>query len=75
MKPYKRQKSALQGQLESYLWSLPDKKNLNIASPQDIVSFLIWRDRFGKTILHSKDCASFLGKRVHVPAIDFLLLG
>ena len=34
---------------------------MNIASPQDIVSFLIWRDRFGKTILHSKNCASSLG--------------
>ena len=63
MKPYQRQRSALQGQLESYLWSLPDKKNLNIATPQDIVSFLIWRDRFGETILHSKDSASSLREK------------
>ena len=67
MKPYQRQKSALQDQLESHLWSLPDKKNLNIATPQDIVSFLISRDRFGKTILHSKDCASSLREKGSCP--------
>ena len=75
MKPYQHQKSALQGQLESYLWSLPDKKNLNIATPQDIVSFLIWRDRFGKTILHSKDCASSLREKDSCSCPRFLAAG
>ena len=60
-KPYQRQKSSLQRQLESYLWSLPDKKSLNIASPQDIIGFLIWRDKFGKTILHADDCSASSG--------------
>ena len=60
-KPYQRQKSSLQRQLESYLWSLPDKKSLNIASPQDIIGVLIWRDKFGKTILHADDCSALSG--------------
>ena len=75
MKPYQCQKSALQGQLESYLWSLPDKKNLNITTPQDIVSFLIWRDRFGETILHSKDCASSLREKGSCSCPRFLAAG
>ena len=75
MKPYQRQKSALQSQLKSYLSSLPDKKNLNIATLQDIVSFLIWRDKFGKTILHSKDCAPSLREKGSCSFLDFLLLG
>ena len=33
-KSYQQQKCSLQKQLESYLWSLPEKKTLNIASPR-----------------------------------------
>ncbi len=55
-KPYQRQKCSLQKQLESYLWSLPEKKNLNIASPKDVVDFLIWIDKFGKTSQHDEKC-------------------
>ena len=55
-KPYQRQKSSLQRQLESYLWSIPERKSLAAASPDDIVSFLTWRDKFGKTVRHSEIC-------------------
>ena len=61
--------------MESYLWSLTDKKNLNIATPQDIVSFLIWTHRFVKTILHSKDCASSLRKKGSCSCPRFLAAG
>ena len=57
-KPYEKQKSALQKQLESYLWSLPEKKTLKSAIPNDVVSFLVWRDRFGKTVVHHDGCSS-----------------
>ena len=57
-KPYQRQKSAMQKQLESFLWSSPNKKTLSSASPNDIVSFPFWRDKFGKTKLHRNSCQS-----------------
>ena len=57
-KPYQRQKSAMQKQLESFLWCSPNKKTLSSASPNDIVSFLIWRDKFGKTKVHRNSCQS-----------------
>ena len=31
---------------------------ITIASPRNVVDFLIWRDNFGKTIIHSNDCES-----------------
>ena len=55
-KPYQRQKSCLQSQLESFLWSLPERKTIAAASPRDVVSFLVWRDKFGKTAVHSDNC-------------------
>lgn len=55
-KPYQRQKSSLQQQLESFLWSQTERKSIAIASPQDIVNFLIWRDKFGKSTSHSDEC-------------------
>ena len=50
-KPYEKQKSALQKQLESYLWSLPERKTLKSAIPNDVVSFLVWRDKIGKSVV------------------------
>ncbi|MCP4923101.1 MAG: ALOG family protein [bacterium] len=55
-KPYQRQKNSLQQQLESFLWSLPTRKTLATASPNDVVDFLIWRDKFGKTESHLDSC-------------------
>ena len=55
-KPYQRQKSSLQSQLSSYLWSLPEKRTISNASPRDVLGFLAWRDKFGKVISHSDDC-------------------
>ena len=56
-KSYQRQKCSLQKQLESYLWSLPEKKTLNIAN------FLVWRDKFGKTYSHADDCVARSGAK------------
>ena len=64
-KPYQRQKTSLQQQLESFLWSLPAKKTLAIASPEDVINFLIWRDKFGKTESHSDSCLA--SSTTHLP--------
>ena len=56
-KPYQRQKSSLQRQIESYLWSLPGKQSLNSTFPNDVISFLVWRDKFGKTVSHLSGCS------------------
>ena len=58
IKAYQRQKSSLQRQPESRLWSLTEQKTLSMASPQDVISFLVWTDKFGKTVVHSDQCTS-----------------
>lgn len=47
-KPYQKQKSHLQKELEVFLASLP--------SPQDLIRFLIWKDGHGKTKIHADHC-------------------
>ena len=64
-KPYERQKCSLQKQLESFLWSLPTKKSIAIASPADIINFLVWRDSFGKTVCHSDNCPAAVNKAIN----------
>lgn len=58
-KPYEKQTSHLQRELESFLASLPSPKSLLSATPGDVVRFLIWRDRFGKTTIHVDHCPHF----------------
>lgn len=58
-KPYQRQKSKLQQKLESFLYSLPTPKSSRAASPQDIIRFLVWKDRKGKTKVHIPACDLF----------------
>ena len=62
LKPYQKQKSKLQRDLESFLFSLPRPKSLASASPQDISRFLVWKDRSGKTKVHRTSC-KFFGSR------------
>ena len=59
-KPYQKQKSRLQRELESFLFSLPRSKSLVSASPQDIWRFLVRKDRAGKTKVHFVSCKFFL---------------
>lgn len=58
-KPYQRQKSQLQIEIETFLASLPQPKTLLAASPTDIVHFLIWKDKSGKTKVHNVSCPDF----------------
>ena len=74
-KPYQKQKSSLQKQLESYLWSLEKRKTLKTATPNDIISFLIWRDKFGKTTLHKENCEKTSGAVVACQCLKVLSAG
>ena len=58
-KPYHKQTSHLQKELESFLASLPSTKSLLSATPDDLIRFLIWRDRLGKTVIHHDHCPHF----------------
>lgn len=53
---YDRQKSHLTDLLIQFLASLPVPKDLLSATPLDIVRFLVWKDRTGKTQVHSLSC-------------------
>lgn len=56
-KPYEKQKSALHRELLSVLASLPTRKTLQSATPGDILKFLVWKDRAGRTKVHQMHCS------------------
>ena len=58
-KPYQKQKSSLQHELERFLRSLASLKSLKSATPQDLTRFLIWKDKGGKTKIHLPQCKHF----------------
>ena len=53
---YLEQKCSLRTEFEKFLASLPNSKTILSASPTDINRFLAWKDRHGKTIVHSDGC-------------------
>ena len=53
-KPYQRQKSALEQQLLDFLATLSPPKDVSSCTSDDIVKFLISKDKSGKTVLHSR---------------------
>ena len=58
-KPYQKQKSSLQRELERFLHSLSSPKSLLSATPQDLTRFLVWKDKGGKTKIHLPQCKHF----------------
>ena len=50
---YSKQKCSLRTEFEKFLASLPNSKTILSASPTDINRFLAWKDRHGKTVVHS----------------------
>ena len=60
---YTKQKSSLEKELTTFLCSLAPKRDIASAIPDDIVSFLIWKDSFGKTRIHRDNCYLFGSKR------------
>lgn len=61
-KPYERQKSSLQLDLERFLNSMPHSKSVLEATPKDILRFLAWKDQSGKTKVHVPSCRMFGSK-------------
>jgi hypothetical protein len=55
---YVRQKSALERELASFLASVSSPRSLATASPTDVISFLVWKDRGGRTRVHGPDCSA-----------------
>ncbi len=55
-----RKKESLVVQLENFLGGLPGTPTLSTVGDRDIRRFLVFKDRFGKTQLHDKQCA-YLG--------------
>jgi hypothetical protein len=53
---YSKQKSSLRTEFESFLSSLPTTTSIQLATPLDVIRFLVWKDRHGKTILHTSLC-------------------
>ena len=51
-KPYEKQKS----RTFICLGSLPTPKTLHSATPGDILKFLVWKDKAGKTKVHQTQC-------------------
>lgn len=56
-KPYERQKSALEQQLFKFLGALSPPRTMTSCTAQDIVKFLISKDRSGRTVVHSLSCS------------------
>ena len=77
---YGRQKSALVNELKIFLENTTEK-TLSTAGPRDIARFLVWKDKGGKTVVHSIPCP-YLGstaeacgcpKRLAAGTVDSLI--
>ena len=49
--PYQKQKSALEVEFMDFL-GFTSQRDMCTAIPDDVVDFLIWKDSFGKTVVH-----------------------
>ena len=56
-KPYERQKSAFEQQLFKFLGALSPPRTVASCTAQDIVKFLISKDKLGRTVAHSLSCS------------------
>ncbi|XP_019620334.1 PREDICTED: uncharacterized protein LOC109466909 [Branchiostoma belcheri] len=61
---YGKKKVALENELTDFLGNISPPKDLTTASPKDICSFLVWKDKGGKTVVHHKNCKNFGKKRL-----------
>ena len=56
-KPYQRQKSALERELLDFLASLSPQRDISSCTSEEIVKFLLSKDKSGRTVLHSRSCS------------------
>ena len=57
---YVRQKSTLKQELSNFLFSLSSPKSIATGLPTDVVAFLVWKDREGRTRVHQPDCQGWV---------------
>ena len=75
-KPYQRQKSAFEQELLDFLASLSPPRDVSSRTSDDIIKFLISKDKSGKTVLHSRSCSEFhcnCPARLAAGSVDSLL--
>lgn len=56
LKKYSKQKNSLKEELVSFLQQLVPAKTLNSASPEDLRMFIVFKEKNGRTKIHSKTC-------------------
>ncbi len=56
MTPYSKKRSPLEKELSCFLAQTTSRRDITTAYPGDAVSFLIWKDRRRKTVVHDKNC-------------------
>ena len=75
-KPYQRQKSALERQLSDFLASLSPPKCVPSCTSDDVIKFLISRDKTGRTVVHTQSClcvSCYCPLRLAAGSVDSLL--
>ena len=55
---YSKQKTSLEREFVKFLASLSVPKSFATALPADVIAFLVWKDRGGKTKVHQASCPS-----------------
>lgn len=60
---YSKQKNSLKAELQDFLFSLPDERDIFSATPQDVLRFLVFKDAKGKTKVHLHGCPDVGKKR------------
>jgi len=75
-KPYQRQKSALEQQFSAFLASVFPPKTISSCTADDVIKFLIHKDKSGRTVFHASDCSRVLcecPRRLATGTVDSLL--
>ena len=75
-KPYRRQKSALEQQFSTFLASVFPPKTISSCTADDVIRFLIHKDKSGRTVVHASDCSKLPCKcprRLAAGTVDSLL--
>ena len=74
--PYQRQKSALELQLSQFWSALSPPRTVTSCTANDIVKFLISKDKSGRTVVHSSSCpgaSCTCPKRLAAGSVDSLI--
>lgn len=75
-KPYQRQKSALEQQLIQFLGALSPPRTVTSCTANEIIKFLISKDKSGRTVVHTSSCSKTdctCPKRLAAGSVDSFL--